>query len=139
MGVARGVVAQESEVVEHRVAGEADLAGDAQPLGLGLDSSLEGDAVIGAERFHSVEPFEKIEMPHGAAEFPICRAAQSGLRLSGDDALDRGILSGAQLGGGDFAARTPGSRILQGGRAEQAADVIGAERWCCACHIGNPA
>ena len=67
------------------------------PFGLRLDSALERDAVVGAERFHTVEVFQKIEVPHGAAEFTIGGAAQSDFRLSRDDVFDRGVLFGAQI------------------------------------------
>ena len=68
-------------MIDHRVRGEAQLAGDAQPFGLGFDAALESDAVIGAERFHAVELLQKIEVPHGAAEFAVGGAAQADIRL----------------------------------------------------------
>src|SRR5581483_8367293 len=58
----------EAEVIQHRVAGKAELADDAQTLGLGLDAAFELDAVLGLEALDAVEAFEEIEMPHGAAE-----------------------------------------------------------------------
>ena len=48
-GSRAGVVAQEAEVIDHRMRREPNLAGDAQPLGLGFDAALECDAVIRAE------------------------------------------------------------------------------------------
>ena len=71
------------------------FAGDAQSLGLGLDSALECDAVIGAERFHAVEMFQEIEVPHGAAELAIRGATQTDFRLPGDDAFDGRVFGGA--------------------------------------------
>ena len=118
--------------------GEAHLAGDAQPFGLGLDAALEGDAVIGAERFHAVQMFQKIEVPHGAAEFAIGGAAQADLRLPGDDVFDRGVLGGAQIVGGDLAALAAGARLLESGGAQQAADVVGAKRRSGSGHSRSP-
>ena len=52
------------------------LPSHAQTLGLRLDPTLKRDAVIRAEGFHAVQPLQKIEVPHGAAELAIGRAAQ---------------------------------------------------------------
>jgi hypothetical protein len=49
-----GVLAEEAEMLDHRVRGEAQLAGNAQALGLGFNAAFECDPVIGAERFHTV-------------------------------------------------------------------------------------
>ena len=51
--------------------------------------------MIGAEGFHTVQPFEEIEVPHGAAEFAVGGAAQADVGLPRDEPLDRGILDGA--------------------------------------------
>src|ERR1019366_10173860 len=41
-----GVVAQEAEVIDHRMRREPNLAGNAQSLGLGFDATLKCDSVI---------------------------------------------------------------------------------------------
>ena len=91
-------------MLDHGMRGEAHLARNAQALGLRLDAALEGDAVIGAERLHAIQPFQKVEVPHGAAEFAIGGAAQSDLGLARDDVLDGGVLGSGQIRGGDLAA-----------------------------------
>ena len=49
-------------MLEHRVVGEADLAGDADALRLGLHA-LELDAVVELVDLDAVEHAEEIEMP----------------------------------------------------------------------------
>ena len=50
------------EMIQHRMAGEADLAVDLDGLGLGLHA-VKLDAVIGRVKRHAGEAAEKIEMP----------------------------------------------------------------------------
>ena len=90
-----GVVAQKAEVIDHRMRRKSDLASNAQSLGLSLDAALERDAMIRAERFNAIQPLQKIEVPHGAAEFAIGGAAQADLRLPRDRTLDSGVLNSA--------------------------------------------
>ena len=125
-------------MIEHRVRGEPHLAGDAQPFGLGFDAALECDAVLRAERFHAVEVFQKIEMPHGAAELAVGGAAQSYVRLPRDDLFDSSVFDGAQIVDGDLTALAAGARIFQRGGAEQAADVVGAKRRSSSGHNCSP-
>ena len=73
-------------MVQHGMRRKADFAGHAKPLRLGLEASLETYAVIGAERFHAVEPLQKIEMPHGAPEFAVGGTRESDGGLFSDDA-----------------------------------------------------
>src|SRR5262245_10709962 len=58
-----GAVAQEAEMLQHRMAGESQPAHHAQAHRPGLDSAPERDAVPGTERLHSVEGFQEIEVP----------------------------------------------------------------------------
>ena len=100
-------------MLNHRVGRKTQLAGDSQPFGLGFDAALKSDAVIGAKRFHAIQLFEKIEMPHGAAQLAIRGAVQADLRLPGDNGFDRRILHGSQIGGRNFSAFTAGARLFQ--------------------------
>src|SRR5581483_7256117 len=72
----------------------------------------------------------------GTAELAVGGGLQAGLALHGDRPGDRLVLGGPQLGRVDAAGREviPGGEQLR--RAEQAADVVGAERRCAA-HTGH--
>ena len=118
--------------------GEPQLAGDAQPFRLRFDAAFESDAVIGAKRFHAVEMFQKIEVPHGAAEFAIGGAAQTDFGLLDDDVFDASIFGGAQIFAGDLTALAAGARLLQLSGAEQAANVVGAKGRSISGHRRSP-
>ena len=60
----------EAEILDVRMAGEADAAGDAHALGLGLDA-VEDDAVTDLVELGAVEPFEEIELPPRAAKLAV--------------------------------------------------------------------
>src|SRR5262249_17505054 len=120
------VALQIAEVVEHRMAREADLAGDPDALRLGLDPG-ELDAVVGRERGDAVEAAEEIEMPPRAAELAVGRALQADVLLLLDDGRDLAVLCRAQRLGRDLAALMLGARLLERGGPQQAADVIGAK------------
>ena len=122
------VVAQKAEMVQHRVRGEAHLADDPQTFGLGFDPALKGNPVIGAKRFHAVELFQEIEVPHGAAELAVGGAEQADFGLPRDDVLDRGIFGGGEFGGGDLAALASRSRLFESRGPQQTAHVVGAKR-----------
>ncbi len=63
-------------MVDHRRAGIAELAGDADILRPGLDAR-ELDAVRGAIELGAVEQLEEIELPPGAAELAVGRELQA--------------------------------------------------------------
>ena len=60
--------------------GEADLADDVRPLGLGLHAG-ELDAVLDLLHLDAVEAAEEIEVPPGAAELAVGRELQAALFL----------------------------------------------------------
>ena len=62
-----------------------------------------------------------------AAEFAVGDDLQSDALLHGDGAADRGVLRRAELFGGRRARREFTPDVEQFRRAEQAADVLGAE------------
>ena len=63
-----------------------------------------------------------------APELAVGRRAQADLGLHRHHLADRLVLGGAQLLGGEPAGRVVGPRGQQLRRAQQAADVVGAER-----------
>ena len=113
-------------MLQHRVIGETDLAGDADRLCLGLHA-LELDAVVELVELDAVEHAEEIEMPPRAAEFAVGRELQPDLFLLLDDLLDLAVLDLFELGGGDLALLALGARLLDRRGAQQAADHVGAE------------
>ncbi len=124
-------------MVEHRVTGKIDLAGDLDAFRLGLDAG-ELDAVLGGERGHAVEAAEEIEVPPRAAEFAVGRALQADRLLVLDDDRDLAVLDRLELGSGDLALLPLGARLLEAGGAQQASDVIGAEGRFRAWHDVSP-
>src|SRR5580704_12450511 len=93
---ALGVRLDEFEMLDHRMAGEADLAGDlgafvARPRG------GEGDAGLHDGLLDAVEAPEEIEDPPGAAEFAVGDRLQAGRLLLFDDVLDLAVFHRFQL------------------------------------------
>ena len=79
-GVTLRIGLEEPEMLQHRMVGEAELAGDADALRLGLDA-LELDAVIELVDLDIVEHAEEVEMPPGAAELAVARELEPDLLL----------------------------------------------------------
>ena len=75
----------------------------------------------------AVEPVDEIHMPGGAPELAVRRRRQADVLLHADDRTDRVVFGRTELGLVD-ASRCP---LLacgeEGRRAEEAADVVGAE------------
>jgi hypothetical protein len=110
-------------MVQHRVAGESDLSGDAQPLRFRLDTALELNAVIALERFDSVETLQKIEMPHRATELAVSGASKAHFSLFRDCAFDGRVFDCLEIGLRDFASLALCSRFPEFARAQQTADM----------------
>jgi len=117
----------EFEMIEHRVAGKADLAGDLEAL-VARGHGGEGDAAVHHVLLDAIEAPEEIEMPPGAAEFAVGDRLQADPFLFLDDALDLAVFDRLERGGVDLALGAPLARLFQRGRTQQAADMIGAER-----------
>jgi hypothetical protein len=115
---------EEPEVLQHRMVGEAELAGDADALRLGLDA-LELDAVVELVDLDVVEHAEEIEMPPGAAKLAVARELEPDLLLLGDDVADLAILDLLELTRGDLAFLALGAGILERRGTQEAADVVG--------------
>src|SRR5262249_25604453 len=81
-------------------------------------------AVIGLD---SVERGEEIGLPGGAAVLAVGDRLEPGRLLLADQRDDLAVLDGAQRPGVDRAALALLPRLVQRRRAQQAADVVGAE------------
>src|SRR5258708_36089836 len=114
-------------MLQHRVVVGADLVfhPDAERLGL---NALELNAVVELVDLHALQHPEEIEMPPGAAVLAVGRELEPDLLLLADDLLYLAIFDLLELGGRDRAALALGARVLDGGRAQDAADMVGAER-----------
>ena len=64
-----------------------------------------------------------------AAKFAVGGEAQPGFFLQFHYAADGVVLDFAEFGLADFFRRKLPERLAQRGRAQQAADVVGAKRW----------
>ena len=113
-------------MLEHRVAGKADLAGHLDAFVARGDAG-ESDAALHDVLLDPVEAPEEIEMPPRAAEFAVGDRLQADFFLALDDADNLAVLDRFQRGGVDLAFGAPLARLLERGRTQQAADVIGAE------------
>ena len=96
-----GVGLHELEVLQHRVIGEVDLAGDADALRLGLHT-LKLDAVVELVDLDVVETVIEIEVPEHAAVLAVGRALQADLFLLLDDLRDFLVLDLLQIGRADL-------------------------------------
>ncbi len=124
------------EMFDHRMAGEIDLAGDLERLGLGLDA-MEFDRRR-ADPLDALQAPEKIEMPPRAAEFAVGRELQAHLGLFLDDFLDLTVFDIFQRGGRNLAFGEFRARLFQRRGAQQAADHVGAEGRRGALHVVSP-
>ena len=114
-------------MLDHRMSGETDLAGDLDAF-VARRHRGEGDAAIHDMALDAVEPPQEVEMPPGAAEFAVGDRLQAGRFLLLDDVLDGAVLDRFEFGGADLAFGAALARCFQRGRPQQAADMIGAER-----------
>src|SRR5512135_1694431 len=128
----------ELEMLDHRVAGKAELAGDLEAF-IARRHGSKGDTGVHHMLLDAVEAPEKIEMPPGAAEFAVGDRLQANLFLLLDDAANLAVLDFFQLLRRDLALGALFARLFQGGGAQQAADMIGTKRRLCTLrHIASP-
>src|ERR1700692_2722164 len=130
-----GVLLDEFEMLDHRMAGEADLAGDLGAF-VARPRRGEGDAGLHDGLLDAVEAPEKIEMPPGAAEFAVGDRLQAGRLLLPDDVLDLAVFHRFQLIRRELALGAALARLFQCRGPQQAADMIGAERRFGSLHDG---
>src|SRR5262245_58049195 len=99
---ALGVRGDELEMLKHRMAGKADLAGDLETFVAGRHPR-ESDTGIHHVFLDAVETPEEIQVPPGAPEFAISDRLQAGIFLLFDDALDLAVLDFLELCRTNFA------------------------------------
>ena len=121
-----GVRLQKLEVLQHRVIGEADLAGDLDAQRLGLHA-LKLDAVVELVEFDAVEHAEEIEMPPRAAELAVGGELEADLFLLLDDLLDLAVFNLFELSRRNRALLALRARLLDRRGAQNAADMVGAK------------
>ena len=90
--------------------------------------AAELDALLGLVNFDAVERAEKLEVPPGAAKLAVGRQLKPQLLLLLDIVLDLAVLDGLELGRSDGALFAFGACLPQRRGAQEAADMIGAER-----------
>src|SRR5262249_39416577 len=132
----RRVRLDELEMLQHRVVGKAELADDARALRAGLHA-LERDALLHHVALGAVEAPEEVEVPPGATELAIGDGLEPHLLLLLDHAFDLAVLERLERRRVDLALGVLFARLLERGRTQQAADVVGAERRSCALHVSN--
>jgi hypothetical protein len=126
----------EAPMRDHRVAGkgaEPDLEPQQDRPRL---RSLELELALAAIGFHPFERHQEVGLPRGAAIFAVGDGGETHVLLAPDQRDDLAILDGLQCGGVDLAPLAPQARFPERRAAQQAADVIGAERRDGALHDG---
>src|SRR6185369_11619600 len=83
---------------------------------------------------HAIELLEEIDVEISAAELAIRDALEAESFLEAHHVANRIVLHGSQLRARDLAALVAIARLEQLPRPEEAADVVGAERWRVAFH-----
>src|ERR1700733_5665131 len=83
------------EMLEHGMAGKADLGVDLERMRLG-HHAVKLNAAVGGVHFHAVEAAEEIELPPGAAQFAVGRKLQAELLLLADHPLNFPVLAPLQ-------------------------------------------
>ncbi len=114
-------------MIEHRVIGKIDLAGDLDRMGFGRHA-VELNAGFRREPFDAVEMLKEIEMPPSAAEFAVRHDLHAGLLLKLDRAFDLFVFDRFELRGVDLPGRQLHTRLLDRLRSQQTADLIRAKR-----------
>ena len=109
------------------MAGEgAEFAGDAQHHRLRV-RALELDLALAEIGLDAVKRAQEIVIPEGAAEFAVGDGFEPDVFLALDDLLDLAVFHRLQRFGRHLSLFTLRPRLLQRRRAQQAADMIGAE------------
>src|SRR5690242_11293269 len=117
---------------------EVDLAVHVQALGLGL-RALELQALRHAHQFDAVELREEIVVPPRAAELAVGHRLQANRFLLGNELADLRVLDRLEIHRADLPGQPLGARLLDRRAAQQAADLVSAERRLGAlAHAGTP-
>src|SRR5467141_961589 len=85
-----------------------------------------GEPVLG--QLDAVEAVDEVDVPPVAAELAVGDRLQADVLLQLDGFLDALVFHGTQRRMIDLALPVPGARGMECLRAQQAADVVGAER-----------
>src|SRR5262249_3110479 len=127
----RRLLVHEGEVVAEDRLRDAELAVDVQRRGRELDvavGAVEPDRDVPRFLRDAVELVDEVHVPRRAAELAVRREVEPDLLLLADDLANRLVLDPAQLDVVDATLRVLLARFEQPLRAQQAADVVGAER-----------
>ena len=111
--------------------GVRELALDAESCGLGLELAflgMEARRDLALDRAHAREPFEEIAVPRGPPVLAVGDRFEPDLLLQPHRLADRLVLDAGKLGRGELVAVARLARPAQLLRAQQGADMIGAER-----------
>src|SRR5262249_44795340 len=123
-----GARPHETEMLDHRMAVDAaELALEAQQDRPRL-RALELELALARVAFDPVERQQEVVLPGRAAVLAVGDRAQPNGLLLADDLLDLAVLDHLQRGSVDLAALALLAGGMERGRAQQTADVIGAER-----------
>src|SRR6266699_1057789 len=117
---------QELEVIEHARLRAPDPARQLEKRRLLVGALERGEPVDG--QIDAVEAVNEVDVPPVAAELAVGDRLQADVLLQLDGVLDAFVLHGAQRRTVDLALLVSGARGMECLRAQQAADVVGAER-----------
>ncbi len=106
-----------------------DVGGRRRPVVLAvLVVEVHADRVV-LDLVDAAELVDEVHVPGLAAELAVGRGLEADLLLAPDDLADRLVLQPAQLGVVDAAGGVVLAGLQKLLRAQQAADVVGSERW----------
>ena len=121
----------EREVLAEDGAVQVDLAVDVQRGGRALDVArrvMELHFQVAGRLGHAAEGIDEVHVPGGAAELPVGGRLQAHLLLHPHRLGDLHVLDGPQVSRRDPAGGEVVAGLVQARRAQQAANVVGAER-----------
>ena len=102
----------------------------------GLVVEVHRQLLVG--RVDALELVDEVHVPRRATELAVGRGAHARFALEGHRVADRRVLGRPQSCVVEMSSPVPGPRIEQRGRSQQAADVVGTERWERArCHVSE--
>jgi len=101
-------------------------------------AALELDGLIALVKLDAAEARQEVVVPVGAPVLAVGHRGEADGALAVDRRLDAAILDGAKRGAIDAALGVRGPRLTQLRRAQQAADMIGAEGWLAVRHRSGP-
>ena len=97
--------------------------------------AVELHSIVGMGGNNAVKAGQEIRVPHGAAKLAVGHRLKANTFLQLNHIANAAIFNRAQLVAGDFTARGLGACVFQFLRAQQAANVIGAERSLTHCFL----